>query len=325
MEYLSKYTVMESTDVGEVEAMVASFSTPFKMKVTGPETGFNARVNFAKLHDLDLVHSTFGDPRIDWYSEGDNEESYFFFIPTKGGGEISHRNRQWEFSENKGVIRDMGLEASAFQKNFHSFVMTLPKERLASHARALGGEHCALGGVIFDPEADLSTPGGQLLANTIKSVAQALDGPLAEINHNELIMAQYSDLILTQILTQLSNTSQEELNGQAASYIVPRHIKRARDYIHAHIAEKLDMAVLADVSGCSYRTLQRGFMSAFGVSPLQYIRKVRLKAVYDEINFSSEVSTVSSIARKWGFSHMGRFAQEYQKEFGIYPKDHREK
>ncbi|NVJ90603.1 MAG: helix-turn-helix transcriptional regulator, partial [Methylocystaceae bacterium] len=90
---------------------------------------------------------------------------------------------------------------------------------------------------------------------------------------------------------------------------------------HAHASEKLDMAILSKVAECSYRTLQRGFMSAFGVTPIQYIRKVRLQSVYNEIKYAPETVPVSSIARKWGFAHMGRFAQEYQKEFGVYPKD----
>ncbi|NVJ93595.1 MAG: hypothetical protein HWE34_18160, partial [Methylocystaceae bacterium] len=166
---------MESSDLNEVEAMVAGFSTPFKLDVKGPRDGFNARVNMAKVHDLDFVHSTFGNPRIDWYSEGDNEDNYFFFIPTEGGGEITHQNKQWEFSQKTGVIRDMGREASAFQKNFHSFVMTLSKERLTSHARALVGPHCAMAGATLDPIADLSSPEGGLFTNTLKTIAGALD------------------------------------------------------------------------------------------------------------------------------------------------------
>jgi len=78
---------------------------------------------------------------------------------------------------------------------------------------------------------------------------------------------------------------------------------------------------LAEVAGCSYRTLQRGFLDAFDATPQQYIRKIRLIEVRRELLSSGPKDNVANIARRWGFAHMGRFAQEYAKEFGEFPSE----
>lgn len=324
MEYLTDFNVFKSSEPDIIETVIAGYTSPFKMEIGRETNGFGANLNMAKVHKLDFAHSTFGDLDITWSSDGESEDAYILFVPTSGGGQITHQKQSWEFSSNAGFIWDLAQTISASQQNFHSFSLTLSKDKLANHARALGGPHCALAGAVLDPMIDFTLPAGMLFKNTIKTVAELLDGPFDHAN-NELVMSQYSDLLLTQVLTQFSPSIRQELNGGMSSFILPKHIKRARDYIHAHIADKLDMAILSQVSNCSYRTLQRGFMSAFNLTPVQYIRRVRLHSVKNEINLARPDITVSSIARKWGFLHMGRFSNEFYKEFGYHPKEHRQK
>ncbi|WP_417794478.1 AraC family transcriptional regulator [Terasakiella pusilla] len=324
MEYLSSFNVFKSSDPDTIETVIASYTSPFKMGISRKSTGFNANLNMTKVHKLDFAHSTFGDPEIEWSSKGESDNSYIFFIPTSGGGEVTHQKQNWEFSSSTGVVWDMAHDISASQQSFHSFSLTLSKEKLAAHASALGGPQCGMTGVMLDPMVNLASPAGMLFKNTIKSVADALDGPAGN-TINDLVLSQYSDLILTQILTQFSPIVRRELNGPVSSYILPKNIKLARDYIHSHISEKLDMMILSQVSNCSYRTLQRGFMSAFNLTPIQYIRKVRLQFVKNEINLAGPEITISAIARKWGFGHLGRFANEFHKEFGYHPREHRKR
>jgi len=66
--------------------------------------------------------------------------------------------------------------------------------------------------------------------------------------------------------------------------------------------------------------LQRGFIDAFGLAPRQYIRKIRLQFVRRELVSADNNLSIAAVARKWGFGHMGRFAQEYAQEFGERPK-----
>ncbi len=320
MSYLSNHVILNSTDIEEVEDMIGKLYTPFKMKVKGDRSGFNTRLAMSEVGDLNLLHATFGEVDIEIFSEGENEDELLLFVPTAGGGGIKHLRQEWEYSPQKGIIRDLGLKSVAYQEKFHSFAIALSKQKMKDYAGQLGGEKLSLVPLEFDPAADFSSKGGLLFRQTLEYAAMALNGPLMQLD-GELIKSQMSDLILTQILTQLSNTLQDRLNGYEVSNVLPRYVKRAQDYIHAHPSEKLDMSTLTEVAGCSYRTLQRGFLDAFDVTPKRYISKIRLIEVRRELRSLETTDTISAIAKRWGFSHMGRFAQEYAQEFGEYPSE----
>lgn len=105
-----------------------------------------------------------------------------------------------------------------------------------------------------------------------------------------------------------------------ASGVAPRQIKRARDYIHANAHRAITMVNIAEAAGVSVRALQINFRRFLDTTPRLYLHLVRLDGVRCELQHTApSVTTVAEVARRWGFTHMGRFSQEYQKRFGIKP------
>ncbi|MBD3872579.1 MAG: AraC family transcriptional regulator [Acidobacteria bacterium] len=57
-----------------------------------------------------------------------------------------------------------------------------------------------------------------------------------------------------------------------------------------------------------------------GVSPIQYVRKLRLEAVRESLAASDPyTATVGYIASEFGFRQLGRFSAQYRKTFGELP------
>ncbi|MFY4722102.1 AraC family transcriptional regulator [Streptomyces sp. LaBMicrA B280] len=82
------------------------------------------------------------------------------------------------------------------------------------------------------------------------------------------------------------------------------------------------VGALAQAAGVSVRTLERAFHRRFGLPPYGYLRQVRLKRVRAELTASDAANkTVSEVAARWGFSHFGRFAQEYRKKYHENPSE----
>lgn len=318
MTVLSKFEVMRSSDLAELQEMISKFSSPVQLTINRKGDEIDATMALAHVGNMALMRGTFGEARVDWYSEGECADTMLLFAPTKGGGEITHLGQTWELSTDVGMMRDLGLEATAYQEQFHSFVVPISKTRMRDHARSLGGEQLGLYTIDFDPVADFTSAGGQLIKQYLAYLANGLEQGLIDID-NALVTSQMCDLLLTQLLTQLKNNVQDALTGQDAAYVVPRYVKRVQEYIHANPADALDMSTLSLVGGCSYRTLQRGFIDAFDLTPKQYIRQVRLQLVRKDLLSNEGVESVSTIARRWGFGHLGRFAQEYAQEFGELP------
>ena len=69
----------------------------------------------------------------------------------------------------------------------------------------------------------------------------------------------------------------------------------------------------------SERTLQYAFLQHTGQSPKRFIRSYRLGRVRDELLSVDERESISAVAARWGFSHMGQFARYYRDQFGELP------
>jgi AraC-like DNA-binding protein len=51
------------------------------------------------------------------------------------------------------------------------------------------------------------------------------------------------------------------------------------------------------------------------------VRQRRLHAVRRDLLAGDPGRTVTRVAFKWGFNHLGRFAAQYAREFGESPRD----
>jgi len=80
----------------------------------------------------------------------------------------------------------------------------------------------------------------------------------------------------------------------------------------------LTVAELALRLKLSRRTIQNAVASTLDMSPLAYLRALRLSEVRREIG---SAASVTEIATRWGFWHFGYFARDYRAMFGELPSD----
>ena len=80
----------------------------------------------------------------------------------------------------------------------------------------------------------------------------------------------------------------------------------------------LTVAQLCHRLDVSRRTLQNGFQRVLDVSPLSYLKALRLGQAR---NLLKKAHTVTDAATACGFWHFGHFSQDYQSMFGERPSD----
>jgi transcriptional regulator GlxA family with amidase domain len=78
---------------------------------------------------------------------------------------------------------------------------------------------------------------------------------------------------------------------------------------------------LAQHCNVSARALQQGFRRYKGTTPMALLREIRLeRARQDLLEAGPEQETsVSVIASRWGFAHLGRFTHYYRQRFNELP------
>jgi len=99
-----------------------------------------------------------------------------------------------------------------------------------------------------------------------------------------------------------------------------RLVRRAEEYMQAHLGEPLSVLDLCRELGVSERTLHYAFQEVRGLSPMAYFQARRLNAVRQELKAApAGTTTVREIAQRWGFWHTGEFASAYRRLFGELP------
>jgi len=95
-----------------------------------------------------------------------------------------------------------------------------------------------------------------------------------------------------------------------------------RDQVYDHMDGNVSISTFAKQYGVSEKTLQTSFKSLFGFTPKHFIRQLKLNLIHNELKESNPMQgSVSSIASKWGFKHMGQFSHYYTDLFGVNPSE----
>ncbi len=100
----------------------------------------------------------------------------------------------------------------------------------------------------------------------------------------------------------------------------PRAVRRVIEAIQAEPHRPFTVAELAELGEMSVRCLQEGFRRHVGATPMSYLREVRLSHCYETLRHAHpHATTVAAVAHRWGFTHLGRFAQSYRARYGVHP------
>lgn len=100
-------------------------------------------------------------------------------------------------------------------------------------------------------------------------------------------------------------------------------VHRVRELVTRQPLDYLGVERLCETLHITRRTLQNCFQDSLGISPASYLRLVRLNAVRRELREAEAHQTISDVAARWGFWHMGHFSHDYKALFGETPSSTR--
>ncbi len=97
-----------------------------------------------------------------------------------------------------------------------------------------------------------------------------------------------------------------------------RIVRAARAYMQAHADAVITVPELCEAACASRRALQYAFEDVLNLSPITYLRTMRLNRVRRDL-LAEPQAGVGDIAARWGFWHLSRFAADYRAMFGELP------
>ena len=101
-----------------------------------------------------------------------------------------------------------------------------------------------------------------------------------------------------------------------------RYVRKAQDFVEAHLERAIRLSDVAAVVGISQRTLELAFREVLGMTPVAYIRNRRLNRVRRRLLLGPDaVRSVTDAAMECGFSHLGHFSRRYKELFNELPSE----
>ena len=103
--------------------------------------------------------------------------------------------------------------------------------------------------------------------------------------------------------------------------LLPRDVRQALALLRENPQREHSVKDLAKACGVATRTLQEHFRGFLGQSPLETLRDIRLDLARHELLLGRAGASVTELAARVGFGHLGRFSGWYQERYGETPSE----
>lgn len=312
---LEQHVLFETADLDEARDRVAGVFCPHDLRPAGRYSG-RTRMSHVPLGGVSVNRLRYGTAvRID---AGRLHDFHLVMMPVTGRSDVRCGSDVVESDAATGTV-----VAPTQPLRMHSDAAC--DQVMVRIDRALIEHHCAmhLGYLLDRPlefrldlnmTADSSAPWRRLMGYLLSEIANGtLESPL--------LRPPLENMVVSTLLFCQPHTYTAELVRPAPS-IAPGFVCRAQAYMRRNAEKPITPIDLARVTGVSTRALYAGFQNFLGVSPMVYLKSVRLEKAHAALAAASpDGETVTNVALRWGFNHLGRFTADYKRRYGQLPSD----
>lgn len=169
--------------------------------------------------------------------------------------------------------------------------------------------------VVFDPRLDLTSAAGAAWLGLVRLAVADVDSDRRTLTA-PLVARHFEHTLISALLAGQGHSSPPAPGTTVGS----RAVRQVVELMEATPEMPWRLADLAGHAGVSARALQEGFRSQLGVTPMTQLRRIRLRRAHRDLcRQDSTTASVAEIAARWGFGHLGRFAEAYRGEYDELP------
>lgn len=308
--------ILRSNDLDETRSLVASIFCEHGLSIKR-----NKPINYTHDHleigAISLSYMGYGtDVAV---TPGKLGSFYLVQLPVAGHDRISINGHEYESDKNLATVHSAQEPLNMnWSHDCQKLVVKINKESLERHASNIFGRTVA-NPLRFSSVMDLQKSAGVAWSSSVHSLYLEIQRS-PRLFDSALIRSQFEQNLMTTLLTWHSHEFSDHLHDDNPT-ILPGHLKRAVDYMQAYPQRVITMETLSEITGVHGRTLFYGFSKFLGISPMRYLRDVRLERVHQDLLDPSQPRSVTDIATHWGFYQLGRMAQIYKARYGESPRD----
>jgi len=286
------------------------------LEFAGAPGRLDARLRSVALPHIQTMSLTFGADVVATLDPVD----FLVQLPTAGSMLVRDQRGVWLATQHRmSVVSPSDPVAVTWRRDTAAIVFRFDRSAVqAELVDLMGAAGTAVDGPLqFQSTMEAATEPVRSWRATAQFVATALDAPGGVLDHPRVV-ADVERVLIRGLLLAQPHTYSARL---APARTRPPQVAAAVELLEARPAHPFTVVSLARMAGVSPRSLQEAFRAHLGMSPMQYLRAVRLRAVRADLLGldTDDTTTVADVATRWGFTHLGRFAQYYRDRYGEPP------
>ncbi|MCF6297951.1 MAG: helix-turn-helix domain-containing protein [Flavobacteriaceae bacterium] len=215
--------------------------------------------------------------------------------------------------------KDCKLDAVTFS-NFDAYVISIENNFLENIINELDYKNCK--NAFVDSELEFCLT--KVFAQKFYKLADYfINDYIKDVNFTITDRKKHDKLvneIIIEILTYIEKTPiKKPIRNKHKKEIA---LKEAIEIIDNNQGSLYTIKELSILTNVSERSLLYAFKEKYKVSPSEYIKASRLNKVKNELfALKDEDISIATIAGKYNFWHMGQFAKDFKKQFGVLPSE----
>ena len=303
-----------SSDLDELRYFLRREVGPQKFGIRCRTKPFSTTMQFRQFKDLRVSYTWFAPAMV--ISAIPSEPHYSLYFRLSGSSEYRVPGRVFVTSPSCGAFWP-GLHPVQVRtnENWHVFGTRFSTAAIQVELSHLLERHIVRP-IDFDPMVNFDHGAGRIVKRMLTQLYEQA-GQHEKSGHG---MRQIERSLVTLILEGLRHNYSKFVNGPERS-IAPWQVRIVEEFILENADQPLFLGDLAVIGGVTARSLQYAFRRHRGCSPMEFLRRIRLERVRDELAHATPDTTVTSAAMRWGFLHLSRFAAEFRARFNENPSE----
>lgn len=312
---LSRFPVLHTRDVDEFrQRLTGLFSVRSIDLGRGGQRHFEGHVNSRPGQDVSLTYARYGS------SVGASLSNTEFFLqgfPLRGNGSLTVGRSEAVISRDRGVVSGPGADmAIKYSSDFEHLILTIKPNALTRKLSGLIGRPVDASFRILtstSPRPEMAGAQQRLVEFAAREMGHDMTLP-------PLVLAELEQALIVAYLCNNGHSYSHLLEGKPAAS-ASWQVRRVEEYIEHNWDQPVTIEALALVANASVRSLFYSFKNSRGLSPMAFVKQVRLRHAREMLTSPDPAINVTAVALTCGFTNLGHFAKYYQGAFGERPSD----
>jgi AraC-like DNA-binding protein len=276
--------------------------------------------------DISLHHASFNSVSLSIIHYGNDVTAtveklsgIYVFMPLHGELELSADGEKVVCKPGSGVVVNAGANlVKTMRGGYRQLVVKLDPDIILRYLSSLN-RFVAEEPIVFETrmEQEGRTKSWWRTVRYVMDEMSSIDPSCPQQMMSEVL----GQLLVQSLVCSQPHNYSEALYSPRERQLAPWYVKKAEEYIEAHASHSLTLADVAEATQVSERSLQNAFKKARGMSPMQYLREVRLDMANRALLTAAPEESVTPVAISCGFKQLSRFAKQYKERYGELPSE----